>query len=164
MAAVPEGRRQKNHSLEEPRMNIKQSVLVACACLFLLPGKSFADPARATVLIDNQSGRTVVYEYKWGSEPWKVDNLQHGRHVTHGKPYDPKGVPPMYVRFATAPTFDGGAKKTYTLVMGWDNQPKRYCFEAKNNGVDLIRVTGEARKAVRQLVPKSKRSQRIDDN
>jgi hypothetical protein len=147
-------------------MKIARPILIACACLSLLSVKSFADPAKATVFIDNQSGRTVVYEYKWGNEPWKVDNLQHGEGVTYSLRYNPKGVPPMHIRFATAPgvSFDEAAKKTYTLDMGWDNRPQSYRFAVRNNNrVDLFPAT-EARKVVK-LAPKSKLGgQKIDDN
>jgi hypothetical protein len=144
-------------SPDEPKMKITGSIVIACACLSLLSGKSFAGPAKATVLIDNQSGRKVVYEYKWGGE-WKVDNLQRGENVTYEKRYNPQGVAPLYIRFATAGGIDGGVNKTYRLYTGFDNQPQRYRFEVKNNKVDLIRVTGGARKSAQ------KRGQRIDDN
>jgi len=120
-------------------MNIKQSILVACACLFLLPGKSFADPDRATVLIDNQTGKRVTYQFKWGADAqWKDYVLQPGHNTIHRKSYDPKGVPPPYINVATAPGFEGPLYKKYKLNMGWDNKPRKYRLAVKNNKVDLF--------------------------
>src|SRR5262245_42380517 len=151
-------------SPEEPKMKITRYIPIACACLSLLSGKSFADPARATVLIDNETGRKVVYEYKWGGE-WKVDNLQRDEYVTYEKRYNPKGVADLYIRFATGGSSDGGMTTTYKWYMGFDNQPQRYRFVVKNNKLDLVGGAGEARKAVRKLgkLPKSKRSPRGDN-
>ena len=55
-------------SHKEPRMKIKLPILIACACLCLLPGESFADPERATVVIENQTGKRVTYQFKWGAD------------------------------------------------------------------------------------------------
>ena len=48
-------------------MKITRYILIACACLSLLSEKSFADPARATVLIDNETGETWVQFAAHGS-------------------------------------------------------------------------------------------------
>ena len=120
-------------------MKIKQSVLIACACLFLLPGASFADPDRATVLIDNRTGKRVTYQFKWGADAqWKDHVLQPGYNTTHRKQYDPKGVPDPYINVATAPGFEGPLYKKYKLDIGWDNKPRRYYFAVRGNKVDLF--------------------------
>jgi hypothetical protein len=115
-------------------MKIILSILIACACIFLVPGKSFADPERATVLIDNQTGKTIHYQLKWGADgQWKDYTLQAGYEMTHRKKYIPTGVPPPYIQFVAFSTFDGGGSKKYKLDIGWDNNPRRYHFEASNN-------------------------------
>src|SRR5262249_18473903 len=78
-------------SPEEPRMRIKHSVLIACTCLFLLPEQSFADPDRATVLIENQTGKRVIYQFKWGADAqWKDFDLQPAKTGHTGKYIIPK--------------------------------------------------------------------------
>jgi hypothetical protein len=114
-------------------------IFIACACMLLQAGTSLADPAKAAILIDNPSGKAVTYQYRWGSEgPWKIMKLNSGFHVTHTKNYNPMGVPPLSVLFEQFSTFDGGASKTYKLTMGWDNNPRRYHFNVRNNKLDLF--------------------------
>jgi hypothetical protein len=120
-------------------MKIKQSILIACGCLSLLPGASFADPERATVLIENQTGKRVTYQFRWGADaPWKDFVLQPGFNTTHRKQNDPKGVPPPFINVATAPGFEGPLFKKYKLNIGWDNKPRKYHFAVKDNKVDLF--------------------------
>jgi hypothetical protein len=117
-------------------MKIIHSILIVCVCLFVLPGKSFADPERATVLVRNPTGKQIHYEVKWGSDgQWKGFVLNAGRATTHWKRYISTGVPPPYIKFEAFSTFDGGAGRKYKLGIGWDNNPRQYHFEVKDNTV-----------------------------
>jgi hypothetical protein len=117
-------------------MRVTQSILIICACVFLAPASSFADPERATVLIDNQAGKTIHYQLKWGADgQWKDYALTAGYETTHRKKYISTGVPPPYIRFEAFSTFDGGAGRRYKLDIGWDNNPRRYHFEVKDNTI-----------------------------
>ena len=132
--------------LQSPRQLIAKrflpTILIACAVLFLMSQTLFADlgPKRAAVELDNQTGRKVIYQFKWGADAeWKDFVLQPDHNTTHSRRYDPKGVPTPYIRVMTAGGIDGGVYKPYTLHMGFDNKPQRYQFELKNNKVDLLR-------------------------
>jgi hypothetical protein len=121
-------------------MKIIQSILITCACVFLLSGKSLADPEKATVLIDNQAGKTIHYQLKWGADgQWKDFSLPAGYEMTHRKKYIPTGVPPPYIRFEAFSTFDGGAGRKYKLDIGWDSNPRRYHFEVNNNTLHFFK-------------------------
>jgi hypothetical protein len=116
------------------------SIVIACACAFLLPANSFADPERATVLIDNQSGKTIHYQLRWGTDgQWKDFTLAPGYETTHRKKYVPTGVPPPYIQFVAFSTFDGGGSRQYKLDIGWDNNPRRYHFKVNNNTVSFYK-------------------------
>jgi hypothetical protein len=120
-------------------MKILQSVLIVCACVFLLPGKSFADPERATVLINNPTSKTIHYQLKWGADgEWKDFTLAAGYETTHRKQYISTGVPPPYIHFEAFSTIDGGAGRKYKLDIGWDKNPRRYHFGVKNNTLYLF--------------------------
>src|SRR5262245_5465462 len=115
-------------------MKIIPTVLIVCAGAFLFPGQSFADPEKATVLINNPTGKTVHYQLKWGTDgQWKDYQLQAGYEMTHRKKYISTGVPPPYIKFEAFGTFDGGATRSYKLDIGWDGNPRRYHFSSKNN-------------------------------
>ena len=52
--------------------------------------------------IENSTGVTIPYEYKWGNGPWKHMSLQSGHTETHSYPLGDNRngrVPPPYVRF-----------------------------------------------------------------
>jgi hypothetical protein len=120
-------------------MKTIQSLFVICFSIFCLNGTSNADPAKASVLIDNPTAKTVHYQLRWGTTgEWKSFTLQSGFETTHTKKYDPMGVPPPYVLFEQFSTFDGGASKKYKLRIGWDNNPQRYHFSQTNNKLDLF--------------------------
>jgi hypothetical protein len=118
-------------------------------------GKSFADPEKATVLIDNRTNARIPYQFKWGADgQWKDYILEGGYYRTHRKKYISTGVPPPYIKFRRSPFFafpglfgirveglidvSKGENKIYKLGIGWDNDPKRYYFEAENNILDLF--------------------------
>jgi hypothetical protein len=90
-------------------MKIIQFILIICACVFSLPERSFADPERATVLIDNQAGKTIHYQLKWGADgQWKDYALAAGYEMTHRKKYISTGVPPHTLDFRhSAPLTEG---------------------------------------------------------
>ena len=108
---------------------LKLLFVMTCAGVFLLPGKSSADPANAHVVIDNPTSKGVHYQFKWGADAeWKNMDLQPGSYMDHTKKYNPMGVPSPYISFVRAPGFEGGVYKSYKLNIGWDNRPMRYHF------------------------------------
>ena len=67
-------------------------------------GTSCADCASysGAYSIENSTGVTISYEYKWGNGPWKHMSLQSGHTETHSYPLGENRncrVPPPYVRF-----------------------------------------------------------------
>ena len=118
----------------------KSAVLALLTFTTLGAASALADPQRATVRIENSTGRRIQYQFKWGADgPWKDFLLQAGENITHRKPYDPKGVPDPYINIATHGNIDGAVYKRRQLYMGFDDNPQRYYFVVKNNQVDLIR-------------------------
>ncbi len=93
--------------------------------------------------IENPTGVTIQYEYKWGNGPWKHMSLQSGHTETHSYPLGGNrnaSVPSPYVRFDR---IGGDAQFTpkeyhmefYAIGYGGygsqanNTEPKRYYFK-----------------------------------
>ena len=117
-------------------------------------GTSCADcPSyRGAFSIENNSGTTVHYQYRWGdNHPWKAMALQSGMVETHWFALgdDPhKKVPTPYIRFDRIGGDKGVTWKEYRMqfyAVGYagygarpnEAKPKRYAFRYAKNGRDL---------------------------
>jgi hypothetical protein len=125
------------------QMKVIQLILIVCAGVFSLPGKSSAgDPAYAHVVIDNPTSTMVTYYFKWGANAeWKSKDLQAGYHTDHTYKYNPMGVPALYIQIVTGPRGiegGGGREKNYKLRIGWDNNPTRYHFDGSGDHLELV--------------------------
>jgi hypothetical protein len=120
---------------------LKLLFVMTCVGMLLLPGKSFADPANAHVVIDNPTGTMIHYQFKWGDNAgWKYMDLQPGYHMDHTYKYNPMGVPAPYISFVRAQGFEGGLYTSYKLRIGWDKNPSQYHFERNDRGeLDLLK-------------------------
>ena len=113
---------------------------MACASVSWLPGKAFADPAKANVMVSNSTNTRVHYQLKWGNNAWKDFDVEPGFYYSHTYKYNPMGVLPPHISFVSAPGFEGGLRKSYELRIGWDNNPTQYHFERNDRGeLDLFK-------------------------
>jgi hypothetical protein len=107
---------------------------------------------RGAFSIENNSGATIHYEYRWGdNHSWQRMTLHSGRVETHWYALgsDPhKKVPTPYVRFDRIGGDKGVTLKEYRMqfhAVGYagygaprnETKPKRYAFRYAPNGRDL---------------------------
>ncbi len=91
---------------------------------------SAASNPYAVVCLVNNTGTTINYQYKWGSQRWKSDQLKADENVVHSWAYDrgSESSPEFKVKF-DADYSDGVDYKVYRLDRY--QAASKSCYEGK---------------------------------